>query len=104
VAFAQLAGGEPADQEHGGSESKAKGNEEGKERNEDDSREGDDFAKDRTAGSYEVDILPTSAPARLAPRRLVDVTVKERRIKQSMETHWLVAGAKDGKISLWDVY
>ncbi|KAK8128887.1 hypothetical protein PG984_009995 [Apiospora sp. TS-2023a] len=36
--------------------------------------------------------------------KLVDVTVKDRRIKQAKETHWLAAGSKDGKISLWDIY
>ncbi|KAK6224182.1 Astra associated protein 1 Asa1 [Pestalotiopsis sp. IQ-011] len=33
-----------------------------------------------------------------------DTTVKERRIKQANEAHWLAAGSKDGKISLWDIY
>lgn len=36
--------------------------------------------------------------------KLIDVTVKDRRIKQAKETHWLAAGSKDGKISLWDIY
>jgi WD40 repeat protein len=30
--------------------------------------------------------------------------VKDRRIRQATTTHWLAAGAKDGKISLWDIY
>ncbi|UNI20461.1 Astra associated protein 1 Asa1, variant 2 [Purpureocillium takamizusanense] len=30
--------------------------------------------------------------------------VKERRIRQAREAHWIAAGAKDGKVSLWDVY
>ncbi|ETS73633.1 hypothetical protein PFICI_14579 [Pestalotiopsis fici W106-1] len=33
-----------------------------------------------------------------------DLTVKERRIKQAKEAHWLAAGSKDGRISLWDIY
>ncbi|KAK9793584.1 hypothetical protein SCARD494_06168 [Seiridium cardinale] len=33
-----------------------------------------------------------------------EVSVKERRIKQAKEAHWLAAGSKDGKISLWDIY
>jgi WD40 repeat protein len=36
--------------------------------------------------------------------KLVDITVKDRRIKQVKATHWLAAGSKDGKISLWDIY
>jgi WD40 repeat protein len=30
--------------------------------------------------------------------------VKSRRIRQATATHWLAIGAKDGKISLWDIY
>jgi len=37
-------------------------------------------------------------------KNLVGMTVKEQRIKKASETHWLVAGSKDGKISLWDIY
>ncbi|KAI0022505.1 WD40-repeat-containing domain protein [Xylariomycetidae sp. FL0641] len=33
-----------------------------------------------------------------------DLSVKNRRIKMAKEAHWLAIGAKDGKISLWDVY
>ncbi|KAH6660996.1 WD40-repeat-containing domain protein [Truncatella angustata] len=36
--------------------------------------------------------------------KLVDVTVRQKRIKQAKESHWLAAGSKDGKISLWDIY
>ncbi|KAK7222070.1 hypothetical protein V2G26_010073 [Clonostachys chloroleuca] len=31
-------------------------------------------------------------------------TVKERRVQQAKTTHWVAGGAKDGKVSLWDVY
>ncbi|KAI1818399.1 WD40 repeat-like protein [Poronia punctata] len=33
-----------------------------------------------------------------------EVNVKERRLRRAKETHWLAAGSKDGKISLWDIY
>ncbi|KAI0411107.1 WD repeat-containing protein [Xylaria grammica] len=33
-----------------------------------------------------------------------ELSVKERRIKTAKEAHWLAAGSKDGKISLWDIY
>lgn len=36
--------------------------------------------------------------------RLVDVTVKEQRLNQAQDSHWLAAGSKDGRISVWDIY
>ncbi|KAI1426653.1 WD repeat-containing protein [Xylaria sp. FL1777] len=33
-----------------------------------------------------------------------EFSVKDRRIKMAKEAHWLAAGSKDGKISLWDIY
>ncbi len=32
------------------------------------------------------------------------MTVKDKRLHQAKHTHWLAAGAKDGKLSLWDIY
>ncbi|KAM3515953.1 hypothetical protein MY11210_000493 [Beauveria gryllotalpidicola] len=32
------------------------------------------------------------------------MTVKDRRLHRAKHTHWLAAGAKDGKLSLWDLY
>lgn len=32
------------------------------------------------------------------------LSVKEQRIATARQTHWIAAGAKDGKISLWDIY
>lgn len=31
-------------------------------------------------------------------------TVKQRRMRAALTTHWIAAGAKDGKVSLWQVY
>ena len=31
-------------------------------------------------------------------------SVQQRRDEKAQTTHWLVAGSKDGKISLWDIY
>ena len=31
-------------------------------------------------------------------------TVQRRRDEKARNTHWLAAGAKDGKVSLWDIY
>ena len=33
-----------------------------------------------------------------------ELTVKDRRIRMAKEAHWLAAGSKDGRISLWDIY
>ncbi|KAI8181721.1 ASTRA-associated protein 1 [Colletotrichum sp. SAR 10_75] len=42
------------------------------------------------------------------PRDLVScsgqLSVKDRRILQAQSAHWLAAGSKDGKISLWDIF
>ena len=31
-------------------------------------------------------------------------TVQQRRDEKARSTHWLAAGSKDGKVSLWDIY
>ncbi|KAK4121632.1 WD40 repeat-like protein [Parathielavia appendiculata] len=36
--------------------------------------------------------------------KLVEMSVREKRIRQARTTHWLAAGSKDGKVSLWDVF
>lgn len=33
-----------------------------------------------------------------------NTTVQQRRDDKAQTTHWLAAGAKDGKVSLWDIY
>jgi WD40 repeat protein len=40
----------------------------------------------------------------VAVPKLVDVTVRAKRVRQAREGHWLAAGSKDGKVSLWDVF
>jgi WD40 repeat protein len=37
-------------------------------------------------------------------RRETTMTIKEKRIWKAKNAHWLVAGSKDGKVSLWDIY
>ncbi|KUI54593.1 ASTRA-associated protein 1 [Cytospora mali] len=44
-----------------------------------------------------------SLETRLVPRML-EMTVKDRRISQAKNAHWLAAGSKDGKVSLWDIF
>ncbi|KAL2130013.1 hypothetical protein VTI74DRAFT_7009 [Chaetomium olivicolor] len=36
--------------------------------------------------------------------KLVEISVREKRIQQVKSAHWLAAGSKDGKVSLWDVF
>lgn len=36
--------------------------------------------------------------------RMGTMTAREERDQKAKRTHWLVAGSKDGKISLWDIY
>lgn len=33
-----------------------------------------------------------------------ELSVKDRRIQRAMTAHWLAAGSKDGKISLWEIF
>lgn len=44
----------------------------------------------------------TTLASRSTGRR--DVSVKERRLRHAVTAHWLAAGSKDGKISLWDIF
>jgi len=37
-------------------------------------------------------------------KKMGAMTVKEERIWKAKTTHWLAAGSKDGKVSLWDIY
>ncbi|KAL8782652.1 MAG: hypothetical protein Q9213_005191 [Squamulea squamosa] len=41
---------------------------------------------------------------RVIHRRTAVSTVQQRREVKAQSTHWLAAGSKDGKISLWDIY
>ncbi|CAK7226284.1 Astra associated protein 1 Asa1 [Sporothrix bragantina] len=44
----------------------------------------------------------TSLVPRANNRR--EVSVKERRLRHAVTAHWLAAGSKDGKVSLWDIF
>ncbi|KAL0944549.1 WD repeat-containing protein [Colletotrichum truncatum] len=61
-----------------------------------DPRAGDNGVASSEAHSQEL-------PRDLVPR-LGQLTVKDRRILQAQTAHWLAAGSKDGKISLWDIF
>ncbi|KAK3318215.1 WD40-repeat-containing domain protein [Apodospora peruviana] len=36
--------------------------------------------------------------------KVVELTVREKRIREARSAHWLAAGSKDCKVSLWDVF
>lgn len=40
----------------------------------------------------------------IATPKLVELTVRDKRIKEARSAHWLAAGSKDSKVSLWDVF
>lgn len=44
--------------------------------------------------------LPEATPG----CKIIDTTVKNKRLSRVRHTHWLAAGSKDGKVSLWDVF
>ncbi len=47
--------------------------------------------------------LPTTSNEITKNMNALDL-IKQRREKKARHTHWLAAGGKDGKISLWDIY
>ncbi|POR34730.1 ASTRA-associated protein 1 [Tolypocladium paradoxum] len=48
--------------------------------------------------------LPSQTTTSLVGANAGSFGVKDRRIRQAKVAHWVAAGAKDGKVSLWDVY
>ncbi|KAJ4011329.1 Astra associated protein 1 Asa1 [Fusarium irregulare] len=65
-----------------------------------------DKAKDNTSTTDEEDRTKTttSLSTRTTSLARTGLSVKEQRIAIARQTHWIAAGAKDGKISLWDIY
>ncbi|KAF9881671.1 hypothetical protein CkaCkLH20_00817 [Colletotrichum karsti] len=47
---------------------------------------------------------PHEEPPRDLASRSGQLSVKDRRILQAQTAHWLAAGSKDGKVSLWDMF
>ncbi|KAK4191916.1 WD40-repeat-containing domain protein [Podospora australis] len=46
----------------------------------------------------------SSAAAVIHVPKLVEMTVREKRLQHARTAHWLAAGGRDGKVSLWDVF
>jgi ASTRA-associated protein 1 len=49
-------------------------------------------------------IEPSASGGTQIAARVVELSVKNKRIQQVRMAHWLAAGSKDGKVSLWDVF
>lgn len=57
---------------------------------------------DIEAGDANGDVSADGDSSGLLVRR--ELTVAEKRVEKTKMTHWLAAGSKDGKVSLWEVY
>lgn len=55
------------------------------------------------ANVEEVKIVDEGQDKALVKRELA-MTIKDQRLWKAKATHWLAAGSKDGKVSLWDIY
>ncbi|ELR09811.1 ASTRA complex subunit [Pseudogymnoascus destructans] len=68
-------------------------------------KEGADEGK-LEGGKPDAESLEGGETAMTAPSRRVGLAVsaKEKRIQQATQTHWVAAGSKDGKVSLWEIY
>ncbi|KAI0596822.1 WD40-repeat-containing domain protein [Biscogniauxia sp. FL1348] len=98
VAFADVetpVGGEDAD---GGKEGGGDGDGDREE------ERGEEGREETEKGASTTTTITTTTTAVVPSRPGRHLSVKERRIKMAKEAHWLAAGSKDGKISLWDVY
>ena len=58
------------------------------------------------AGSspQEVETSASASQAVVARQTSSLSIVQQRRNEKAQSTHWLAAGSKDGKVSLWDIY
>ncbi|KAI0429540.1 WD repeat-containing protein [Xylaria sp. FL1042] len=61
-------------------------------------------AQEQTKPSNNLNVVKSNETAVVTAIRPGQLSVKDRRIKMAKEAHWLAAGSKDGKISLWDIY
>ncbi len=55
-------------------------------------------------GKLDEDDGKTETTTEVAEQSSTVGTAQQRRDDKAQTTHWLAAGAKDGKVSLWDIY
>ncbi|KAM7201991.1 WD40-repeat-containing domain protein [Rhypophila sp. PSN 637] len=60
-------------------------------------------APEKTQDAKSPDAKQESGSLTVIPK-VIEMTVREKRIKEVMSAHWLAAGSKDCKVSLWDVF
>lgn len=58
--------------------------------------------RDSTGASQDKDYTDSRQVGSLS--RGAGMSVKDRRLQLAKTAHWIAAGAKDGKVSLWDIY
>lgn len=56
------------------------------------------------SASQEVEVSTSSDQAAVIRQASSLSIVQQRRNERAQSTHWLAAGSKDGKVSLWDIY
>lgn len=62
------------------------------------------YPEPQTAGAAGHDSQDEDAQPAVEQRDYSLAKVQQQRNQKAMQTHWLAAGSKDGKISLWDIY
>ena len=65
--------------------------------------EGDEEAMVEASTSTSSEIAPPPPPLPVGQSGVAS-SVQQRRDEKARSTHWLAIGAKDGKVSLWDIY
>ncbi|KAK0627300.1 WD40-repeat-containing domain protein [Immersiella caudata] len=55
-------------------------------------------------GNIETDSKQQQGSESAVVPKLVELSVRDKRIRQAKSAHWLAAGSKDGKVSLWDIF
>ena len=67
-------------------------------------KEGDEEAVVEASTSASIAIASPPPSTAHQSGVLTTSTVQQRRDEKARTTHWLAIGAKDGKVSLWDIY
>lgn len=67
------------------------------------------FARTETSPSVEETeesdaALDSSGNSKMMAAAIQRIDVQQKRDEKAQTTHWLAAGSKDGKVSLWDIY
>ncbi|OAA68298.1 WD repeat protein [Niveomyces insectorum RCEF 264] len=69
----------------------------GSKSNEEDNNNNNNNNNNNDDDDKQTSLVSTSRSAR-------EISVKERRLRHAVTAHWLAAGSKDGKVSLWNIF